>query len=456
MDSSPDRRDTPARNERTGDRGRERDADRGHRVDRGARRAIDRQRLFAGAASAALVISLAFLVVDCRVVVPRQGWNASWGPLVPHETFPGDCSLCHVPERWDVLREDFAFDHEKETGYALRGAHESAACLRCHNDRGPVEAYIARGCGGCHADPHRATLGLECTRCHTESSWKPTGLIAEHARTRFPLTGAHVAAPCESCHPGAETGDFRGASTECEMCHRDNALAVKSPDHAAVGWIRNCRDCHTASGWGSAHFRHDFFPLSGGHGGLDCADCHTPGVFTNLTSDCNSCHGDDYQTAPNHVAGNFDRNCENCHNTSSWEGATFDHTFFPLTAGHSGLACDRCHTSGTTGPIPSDCYSCHSSDYQGAPDHARLSYPRTCEDCHTTTRWSGATFNHRFPLKGHHNEDCDVCHQVSTSTFTCLVCHAHRKSKMDDKHRNKRGYSYNSQACLDCHPDGKD
>ena len=73
--------------------------------------------------------------------------------MVPHDTFPGDCNVCHVPESWETIRKDFNFDHETETGIALEGAHARAACLRCHDDRGPVSMYMAHGCGGCHKGP---------------------------------------------------------------------------------------------------------------------------------------------------------------------------------------------------------------------------------------------------------------------------------------------------------------
>ncbi len=146
-----------------------------------------------------------------RGKVAVQGWDSRLGPLVSHRTFPGDCGLCHVPDRWDVLRQDLVYDHEKETGVALEGAHREARCLRCHNDRGPVSAYVARGCGGCHPDPHASSLGLDCQRCHNQVSWRPQGLIAEHARTRFPLYGVHAVTPCESCHLQAPAGQYRGA-----------------------------------------------------------------------------------------------------------------------------------------------------------------------------------------------------------------------------------------------------
>ena len=127
------------------------------------------------------------LLINCRPEIARQKWNKEWGPLVPHKTFPTDCGLCHTTEAWGVLREDFSFDHTAKTGYVLQGAHAQAACLRCHNDRGPVSAYLARGCGGCHPDPHASTLGMDCEKCHEQTSWRPTGSIADHARTGFHL-----------------------------------------------------------------------------------------------------------------------------------------------------------------------------------------------------------------------------------------------------------------------------
>jgi len=125
-----------------------------------------------------LAVTGIVFVINCRPDVPRENWSKRWGPLVPHRTFPGDCGICHVTERWDILRQDFSFDHKDKTGYSLEGAHVDAACLRCHNDRGPVTAYVARGCGGCHPDPHASALGLDCERCHGQTDWTPTGLIA--------------------------------------------------------------------------------------------------------------------------------------------------------------------------------------------------------------------------------------------------------------------------------------
>ena len=91
-------------------------------------------------ASKKTVASPAIKEVTEAVYVTKNGdnrnlWNTGMGPMVPHTKFPRNCAICHVAKRWDILRADFHFDHLKETGYALVGAHASVSCLRCHNDR---------------------------------------------------------------------------------------------------------------------------------------------------------------------------------------------------------------------------------------------------------------------------------------------------------------------------------
>lgn len=265
------------------------------------------------------LIAVAVLVTQCEVVVPRHGWNEKWGPMVPHETFPGDCGICHVTEGWEVLRADFAFDHEAETGHALEGAHRAAACLRCHNDRGPIGVYVARGCGGCHVDPHKSTLGLDCERCHDQDTWRPAPLVDDHARTSFPLYGQHLLEACEACHPRAPVGDFRGAPTSCEICHQADVARATQPDHTANGLVTGCERCHTPTGWAGAAFTHDSFPLIGGHGGLQCSQCHGSGPPTSVSPLCYSCHQQDYQRAEDHVADGYPTDCTRCHSIVAWD-----------------------------------------------------------------------------------------------------------------------------------------
>ncbi len=165
------------------------------------------------------ICALAYLVVACVANVnytgPVQRWWEDRGPVVRHDSFPADCTLCHIEGSWNRIRSDFKFDHLAETGVALKGAHATAECLRCHNDRGPVQVFAQRGCRGCHEDVHRGQLGEMCNSCHGEDSWRVFDFIAEHNATRMPLTGAHAAAACWSCHPGAQNGEFTRLDPDC-------------------------------------------------------------------------------------------------------------------------------------------------------------------------------------------------------------------------------------------------
>jgi hypothetical protein len=269
------------------------------------------------AAWAALALILVAVTLSCSGLVARHRWSDEWGPMVPHATFPTDCGLCHLPDRWDALKEDFSFDHEAETGFALQGAHSRAACLRCHNDRGPVQAYLARGCGGCHVDPHKSTLEQECTRCHGQYDWYPGGLIEEHNRTRFPLVASHALATCESCHDRATVGEFRGAPVECHLCHQEEANLAQI-NHVVNGWVVGCENCHDLADWRPVNFDHSLFPLQGGHASVSCNACHAGGLILGTPNDCFSCHSQDYINTGTHVPGGFSTDCTQCHNTFDW------------------------------------------------------------------------------------------------------------------------------------------
>jgi hypothetical protein len=187
--------------------------------------------------------------VSCGTLAPRQGWDRRQGPVVPHDSFPAECSLCHTGNDWNTLRADFRFDHEAETGVPLRGAHADAQCLFCHNDRGPVARFAARGCGGCHEDVHQGQLGAACTSCHDERSWRANGQFELHDRKRFPLVGAHAAVACWRCHEGAQVGNFAGASRNCEVCHADDIGRSVTVNHVAQGLTTNCQRCHVPIRW---------------------------------------------------------------------------------------------------------------------------------------------------------------------------------------------------------------
>ncbi len=201
-------------------------------------------------------LALVFLAAACalnrRVFVPQHSWWRGLGPVVPHESFPAECGTCHIGNTWQSIRKDFSFDHGTETGVELAGAHAQAKCLRCHNDRGPVETFAQRGCVGCHEDIHVGQLGNDCTSCHVETSWYPSGQIAMHNRTRFPLVGVHAATSCRRCHPGAEVGRFGHTDPECLTCHQRDLLNANNPNHIGLGWVDNCDRCHLPTDWNQA------------------------------------------------------------------------------------------------------------------------------------------------------------------------------------------------------------
>jgi len=468
---------------------------------------------------AVLALGLALLALACAIdpagsdePVPPQQWNARRGPVVPHDNFPRDCTLCHEGSDWHSIRDSFVFDHAQETGVALLGAHARAECLRCHNDRGPVGVYAARGCQGCHEDVHRARLGSDCSACHDELSWRPEEQIARHNQTRFPLVGAHAGAECSRCHPGAAAANFEGTSTLCLDCHASDLARATDPDHAAQGWTADCQRCHISTTWDGAGFNHASFPLTGQHAQTACNQCHTTADFNDAPTQCVGCHQSDYDRAddPPHAAAGFSTDCQLCHNTSAFSPANFAHTRFPLTGAHTRVDCASCHAGGVYRGLPQNCSACHLDDYQStpAPSHAALGYPTSCEQCHTTvgwTRasfdhagvlrgcvqchqadydstnnpphaasgfpttcqrchgtdtWSGATFNHaRFPIDSgaHARLDCVQCHTSPGNfrAFSCTSCHEHNQRDTDNDHDEVGGYVYTSSACFQCHPNGR-
>ncbi|MBK7644747.1 MAG: hypothetical protein IPJ19_17180 [Planctomycetes bacterium] len=375
--------------------------------------------------------------------VLQQDWNQRRGPVVPHDNFPRDCSLCHEGGSWSRIRADFAFDHEKEAGTPLRGAHARAECLRCHNDRGPVQLFAGRGCAGCHEDVHRGKQGNQCADCHDETKWSIGDAIALHERTRFPLFGAHAAVECWRCHPGAQVGNFDRAATQCATCHQAELASATNPDHLAEGWTSDCQRCHSTVGWTSAAFNHSWWPLQGAHATppRSCTDCHTSGSYSGLQSTCAGCHQANYDATmnPPHAAGNFPTNCQVCHGTAHWQPATFTHSGvgFELSGAHTSppLACAACHVGGNYGvTLPTNCVGCHQVDYDAtsAPDHAQLGIPTACAQCHTTApHWHPVHMDHTG-LVGtcqechtpDYNSTSNPDHELQGYPLECAMCHS--------------------------------
>jgi hypothetical protein len=142
-------------------------------------------------------------------------------------------------------------------------------------------------------------------------------------------------------------------------------------------------------------------------------------------------------------------NCADCHNPGDWKDVHFDHSKlgFPLTGGHSGVACLSCHVNGVYKGTSSSCYSCH-----GAKDAHGGQFGPDCGSCHKPTSWQDVHFDHGktgFPLNGGHaNAQCKACHVNGVFKGTskeCVACHAG-----DDAHSGQFG-----TVCSACHDTSK-
>ncbi len=390
----------------------------------------------------------------------------------PHGALPEalGCAACHTSQAWSPLREPLGFDHGS-TRFALEGRHEDAACATCHGDLVFRVDGVKRAddCASCHLDVHLGTPTRPCVSCHTTESFQelPAGLVHP---ADFPLEGAHLQTACESCHTDDLGGAFSPPDRECATCHMRDYVTAPLVDHQRLGFSTDCTECHSTLDFRDVPFDH--FTISGGfdlrgqHAGIECASCHSSpdgGVpwAPAGPDDCVSCHLLDYDRE--HGGSGYPTDCASCHTASTWDGAVFDHataTGFELLPDHDRLACMACHVGSTSETLfspsgPRDCYACHALDYDR--EHAGSGFSTDCLDCHRGTTWSGATFDHAFPISAgpHSSASCADCHTVpgSFSSFTCLTCH--RQSSTDSDHSAVAGYVYASPSCLSCHPDGR-
>jgi len=350
-----------------------------------------------------------------------------------------ECRTCHTEHKGRsakiVVFDPKSFNHD-QTEYPLRGAHLKVACASCHAP-GVKFRSAPVACVSCHSknDVHKGSLGPKCADCHTEANWKEVKF--DHARTEFPLLGAHAKATCQSCH---KSSDFKAAPVACNSCH--------AKDDAHKGGLGPlCGTCHTAIAWKPAHFDHGKtgFPLVGAHAKADCSDCHANGRYHDAKPGCGSCH-----TKDDVHKGKYGPNCAECHTSLNWKVSKFDHgrTGWALTGGHARLTCNACHAPSPSParvkPPGTECLTCHAKDDK----HKGLNGPK-CESCHSTTSWKNATFDHgktRFPLTGAHGKiECKACHVEPADKVKldigCNSCH-----KKDDKHEGQLG-----PACGTCH-----
>ena len=333
----------------------------------------------------------ALLILLLAVAAARSQPAAS-----PHGDLATACLTCHGDASWETGDGPADFDHDS-VGYPLTDAHRGVACTACHESL--IFSRIGVACADCHTDAHLGSLGFDCELCHTPRGWENRSLMRErHDTTSFPLRGAHRQADCNACHSGQDETVWAATPVDCYACHAVDYHATSAPPHGPAGFDHDCSACHDpfASAWGGERFLHpDTFPLTGAHAVTDCAACHTDG-FGGLSTDCYACHQDDYDatTDPGHTASGFPVTCADCHGTSAWTPADWDHdSLFPIYTGR------------------------HSGEWDN------------CVDCHLTPS--------------------------DYALFECIYCHEHSPEETDSRHDDVDLYLYESIACFDCHPRGE-
>ena len=220
-----------------------------------------------------------------------------------------ECRSCHKTASW-TEHPQTAFDHSL-TRFKLAGKHSTVKCENCHKPAAKVkfaERYLIAfdRCLDCHTDYHKGQFveefKSECSACHIVDGFKPSTFTASnHAKSAFPLNGAHAAVPCAECHTprnGIARSDvqYKGVPADCESCHKD----VHSQQFARNGKTV-CAACHSQTSWHVLVFNHDIqssFSLTGAHKGVPCGTCHKEDLtlggkfvrYKPLSARCESCH----------------------------------------------------------------------------------------------------------------------------------------------------------------------
>lgn len=405
------------------------------------------------------------------------------GYHVSSEVKGKECISCHSEHhglKFEMVRFDKkTFDH-KLTGYELTGAHKITDCKACHSPsnitvsslKQKPETFLGLDtrCISCHDDYHQKTLSDNCASCHNTTDFKPATLF-NHAKTDFPLAGAHKSVDCASCHKteirnGTKFQQFAGIPhKQCSSCHVDVHKG---------NFGQQCKSCHSEESFhkisAGPGFNHSVtgFKLEGKHQKLDCRSCHDKsfglsGHFKEFKGkdnrDCRVCHEDVHE-------GKFGSLCLDCHDQQSFKIAStrelkqFDHnsTGFVLLGKHQQVDCRKCHQENYTTPLVHDqCISCHKDYHNGDFATKKDKYP-DCSSCHSEQGFSPSGFTieqhemSAFPLEGGHlATPCNACHmkenkwKFNLPDKQCQSCH-------DDIHR---GYIsekyYPGKSCNSCH-----
>jgi hypothetical protein len=308
----------------------------------------------------------------------------------------GECASCHTVDGFKP--STFGVKEHAASAYPLKDKHAEVKCAGCHIPKGKDTVYKLKygRCMDCHKDEHQGQFAAapyfnQCEQCHDLKGYHPsTFTLAQHQKTRFQLTGSHVATACGDCHKERPTPEaphrilYRFDNRSCTVCHEDihkGQFADRMQQKRADGTPLGCEACHTTKTWQELdRFDHDktSFPLTGLHRATACIDCHKPPNletrlihvdFKAAPTKCEQCHEDIH--GAQFAKADRTTPCADCHNTGRWKPSLFDHetrTSFSLKGAHQNVRCEACHKSVRTvagkevlfyKPTPKACAACH-------------------------------------------------------------------------------------------------
>jgi len=421
-----------------------------------------------------------FRVSEAQKLSPRRDTSRGWTGLEaacgachrdPHEsTLGSDCARCHGTDAW---RPAARFDHAK-SAYSLTGKHRDAACEKCHR----VEAAVAlpagqrplprykpqphAECSACHADPHAARLGPDCSRCHvTDDFHRVARDEFDHSRTRYPLAGRHIGVACAKCHDPGRPG-VKPRFDRCDDCHTDGHAGQAT----LAGRPADCAGCHGVAGFRPAAYsvaQHASarYPLEGKHRGVACDACHkgrpgapAPGVergslgragvlLRPRSARCVDCHADAHKAQ---LESRRDQGeCGACHTPGGWKPSTFgvpEHarTRLPLAGRHAAIACAACHGPERTMLPP----LAGPQGMEATWGRARVALKlesSACESCHRDPHGGRFTAQGDRPVRG----GCADCHGASGFIPTLYDIEGHAKSRFP------LAGAHRAVPCVQCH-----
>jgi hypothetical protein len=266
--------------------------------------------------------------------------------------FGANCNGCHNTISFKRINKG-AFNHDK-TNFPLIGKHSLVVCESCHKHNLKTELKH-ENCTDCHNDYHDSQFTInedirDCKDCHSELGFRPSVFsLLQHDSTRFAITGAHLATPCESCHLKEEKWSFKKIGINCIDCHaniHEEELKEK------FMFAKDCTNCHKTDSWDLINFDHNIteFKLFGKHSNISCGGCHVKQIggqkqilFRTIDSDCETCHTDIHNGQ--FISENNKTDCSRCHSFDNWKPDKFDHnlTEFPLDGAHKNVDCSKCH-----------------------------------------------------------------------------------------------------------------